>query len=121
MITVLSATLCGLLIGLGLAGPLGAALGIVLGFALGMLLAGSRDAALPIPADTPLCREQQHILCETKGRVATAGFLRDGNSGQWLDVEHCSLCDPHDRVRCGKRCLVLIRGVLPGRSHPVPH
>ena len=119
MITTLLGSFLGLLFGLVLAGPLGAVFGVVVGTSLGMLWSGSGEAARPIPAGAKIVHEEQNLMCETKGRVATASFLRDAQSGAWLDVDACSLCDPNDEVHCAKRCLVLIRGALPKSKHPV--
>lgn len=120
MLTTLFGAFLGLVLGVALGGPLGGCLGVVVGTALAMMWSGCQDAARPVPADVPLVRERQRIMCETSGRVATTGFVRDGRTGKWLDVDECSLCEPHDQVRCAKRCLVLIRGVLPARRHPLP-
>lgn len=119
MITTVLGICFGALLGVATAGPLGGALGAVLGAMTGMMWSGSREAVQPLPAGAPIVREEQHLLCETKGRVASATFVRNGDTGAWADVERCSLCNPDDDVRCAKRCLVLIRGVLPARRHPV--
>lgn len=119
MITTLLGICFGALLGVTAAGPLGGALGAILGAMTGMMWSGSREAARPLPVGTAAVREEQHLLCETKGRVASATFVRDADTGAWADVERCSLCSPADDVRCAKRCLVLIRGVLPARRHPV--
>jgi hypothetical protein len=119
MITTLLGAFLGILFGAVIAGPLGAALGAVVGTAIGMLWAGSREAVQPLPSDGKVVHEEQNLMCENKGRVATASFLRDAHTGAWLDVEKCSLCDPNDQVQCAKRCLLLIRGVLPASKHPV--
>lgn len=119
MITSLLGAFLGLLFGVAIAGPLGGALGVVVGMSMGMLWSGSRDAVRRIPADAKIVNEEQNLMCETKGRVATASFLRDAGTGAWLDVDRCSLCTPDDKVQCAKRCLVLIRGVLPAHRHPI--
>lgn len=119
MITSLLGAFLGLLFGVVVAGPLGGALGVIVGMSIGMLWSGSREAVHQIPADAKVVHEEQNLMCETKGRVATASFLRDAETGDWLDVDRCSLCTPDDKVQCAKRCLVLIRSVLPARRHPV--
>ena len=119
MITTLVAMFVGMVVGTAAGGPSMGALGIVVGAVVGMLLRGTADAVQRAPADAELVREEQQLLCMPKGQVATATFVRDAQQGRWLDVERCTLCTPEDDVRCEKRCLLLVRDVLPARTHPV--
>ncbi|GAB4152821.1 MAG: hypothetical protein Fur0037_21650 [Planctomycetota bacterium] len=119
MITTMLGALIGLLFGSVFAAAPGGAIGAILGMSLGMLWAGSKNAVFRIPQGAATVDDEQHLLCEVKGRVATASFVRDAATGAWLDVSRCSLCSPDDSVTCAKRCLVMIRGVLPARRNPV--
>ncbi len=119
MIITYAAMLVGMLVGLAAVGPLGGVLGIVVGGAAGMLLAGAGGAVQRTDTGADTVRETQTLLCIPKGQVATASFVRDASDGRWLDVERCTLCTPADEVGCAKRCLHLLRDVLPPRRHPV--
>jgi hypothetical protein len=119
MIATLVGMLLGLIFGLIAAGPTGGAFGIAIGAVLGLLAAGAPANAIRPAADAELVREDQQLLCVPKGQVATTTFVRDAGTGQWLDVERCSLTPPGTDLHCDKNCLVLVRGVLPGKKHPV--
>jgi hypothetical protein len=118
------ATLCGmslgLLFGLIAAGPMGGLFGIAIGAVLGLLAAGAPANVRKPAADAALVREDQHLLCIPNGQVATATFVRDAGTGQWLDVERCSLSPPGADLKCEKNCLVLIRGVKEQSKQPMP-
>jgi hypothetical protein len=118
MVVTLLGTFLGLVLGFAMAGPAGGTIGAVGGAVIGMLWAGAIGATARVPMPAHLVREQHALLCEPKGQVATATFLRDAVTNRWLDVERCTLCEPADQVGCNKRCLVLMRDVLPPRKHP---
>jgi len=109
----------GLILGLIMVGPMGGIVGVVVGMPMGMLWSSVSDARRKVPEGAEVVRENQSILCEPKGHVASVAFLRDAHTGKWLDVERCDLCTPEDEVGCAKRCLLLIRDALPRRKHAV--
>ena len=119
MITTFVAMFLGMVLGTAAGGPRFGVLGIMIGGVVGMLLRGTANEVEQAPADAELVREEQRLLCVPKGQVATATFVREAQQGRWLDVARCTLCTPEDDVQCEKRCLVLIRDVLPSRKHPV--
>lgn len=109
----------GFVLGYVVAGPVGGAVGLGLGMVTGLLWESVKQAWTPVPTGAAVVHESQAILCIPKGQVATVDYLRDAGSGRWLDVAKCTLCDPEDKVGCAKRCLHLVRDVLPPRKHPV--
>ncbi|HEX5052294.1 MAG TPA: hypothetical protein VFZ65_11010 [Planctomycetota bacterium] len=119
MVTTFVGMFLGLVLGTLVAGPAGGVLGIMIGGVSGMLWSTGSSAVLRARQGARLVREQQRLLCMPKGQVAMATFVRDAQNGQWLDVERCSLCTPEGEVGCEKRCLLLMRDTLPGRTHPV--
>ena len=119
MITTFVAMFLGMVLGTAAGGPRFGVLGIMIGGVVGMLLRGTANAVEQAPEGAELVREEQRLLCVPKGQVATATFVRDAQHGRWLDVARCTLCTPEDDVLCEKRCLSLLRDVLPSRKHPV--
>ena len=98
----------GMMIGAVLAGELGAALGAVLGMVMGLMWQSVRKTtSRPLKEPIPQC-QRERVLCIPNGQVAECMFVRDQRTGRWMDVESCSLSDPPTRVRCAKRCLVLM-------------
>lgn len=106
----------GILIGTALGalgGPLVATLGAVFGLVAGMLLANVVNNVRRVRTGHTTAPDAQHILCVPKGQVATTTFVRDAETGEWLDVAACSLCTPANEVNCQKNCLVLVRDSVP--------
>ena len=119
MFRPLLGTFFGVALGYLVQGPLGAGLGAVLGCAAGGLLAAFSPIVTKVPTGTPVTQDKQSVLCENRGRVAEATFVRDAKTGRWLDVAECTLCTPQEAVTCAKRCLVLMRDVAPASAYPV--
>ena len=107
MIRSVVGILVGAVLGLLVFGPMGGALGAFCGLALGLLAGAVVPSSSAVPAGADVHREQHKVVCISKGEVGDCVMLRDTGTGEFLDVESCSL-EKQGRPRCLKRCLDLI-------------
>jgi hypothetical protein len=111
--------LLGAALGALLAGSPGGVLGAFCGAALGLGFGSVRPSRARAAGQNAHC-EEHSVVCISRGEVARCLLWRDDETGEFVDVESCSLEPPGVRPRCAKRCLELLPGGLPRSAPAVP-
>jgi hypothetical protein len=109
MLGVIAAVFLGGFLGLVLAGILGAVLGSVIGVVFFMLWGSVDDPAVHVAPDMEgVERVKDEALCIPRGQNAECVFLRDEETGEYLDIVECSMFPEPTEVDCQKRCLKMM-------------